>query len=232
MSDEMTEPMDSAPLGDAQEPSSPRRASRLLVLGLLVLVAVLATVTIVLIGHSRLQTTVASNGQDTTAPSLGLTPQGFNGESSKSGATAVADIAANLATSALSFTPQTFDSNVAAAKRTMTIGMQGSYERLLTAHGTRRVVVGDGVTITTSVVHESNDPKKQAYLGVVSLTPTQGEFLMMVQGIATIVGSSHEQVTPFMLDVTVQRIGTTWLIDGIKTCQAPIKPGQAFCSAI
>ncbi|HWU31277.1 MAG TPA: hypothetical protein VN108_00310 [Marmoricola sp.] len=211
--------------------SSPKRAPRLLVLGLLVLVGLLATITIVLIEHARLQTAVASNGQDTSTSSLGLTSQGFDTPTAGT-SNAVADIAARLATNALSFAPQSFDAKVAEAKSHMTIAMQASYQRLLTAHNTRKVVVIGGVTIKTTVVHDSNDPKKQAYLGVVSLTPTQGEFLMMVQGVATVTGSTREAVTPLMLDVTVQRIGNAWLLEDIKTCQAPTRAGQTFCSAI
>ncbi|MGN6162863.1 MAG: hypothetical protein ACTHOG_14325 [Marmoricola sp.] len=186
------------------------------ILTILVVVGALALTAIVFVARDRLRTTVASDGQDTAGSSLGLTPHGFvHPSSATTTAEPVAEIAATLMTRAFSFTPSGFDAEVAAAKKSMNASMQQRYSLQLQQQNTRALVTG-GMSVTTSVVHYKGDPKAYAYLGVVSLTQTSGEFLMLFQRSTTIRGSKQAQVSPFMLDVTVVKIGSTWVLSDVQ----------------
>lgn len=192
-------------------------SSQAAVLAVLVLVGVLALTAIVFVARDRLNSTIASDGQDTSTATLGLTPQGFVG-SSRATVTAnpVALIAANLMAKSISFTPQDFDKQVAAAKQLMSVSMQQRYDVQLKQQNTRALVVGGGMTVTTSLVHYKGLASGYAYLGVVSLTQTSGEFLMLMQRATTTASSKQAQVTPFMLDVTVAKIGNTWILSDVQ----------------
>jgi cytoskeletal protein RodZ len=192
-------------------------SSQIAVWAVLALVGVLALTAIIFIARDRLDSTIASDGQDTSAVTLGLTQQGFTESThSTGGATPVALIAANLMSKAFSFTPQGFDKQVAAAKQMMNVAMQQRYAVQLKQQNTRARVVGGGMTVTTSLVHYKSLASGYPYLGVVSLTPTSGEFLMLFQRATTAAGSKQTQVTPFMLDVTVAKIGNTWILSDVQ----------------
>jgi len=186
------------------------------VLAILVVVGALALTAVIFVINNRLNTTVASDGQDTATVNLGLTQQGFLGSATPSRPTTpVAEIAADLMEKAFSFTPSGFDAQVAAAKKSMNASMQQRYSLQLTQQNTRALVTG-GMVVTTSLAHYKGDPKNYAYLGVVSLTPTSGEFLMLFQRATTTPGSKQAQVSPFMLDVTVAKIGSTWVLSDVQ----------------
>lgn len=193
---------------------SPTPISQLSILAILVVVGALALTTVILIARDRLQSTTSSEGQDTSARALGLTAQGFSGASGRAAAP-VAEIAAQLAIQSSTFTPGHFDEQVAAAKKRMSVSEQGQYAQLLSKENIRALVTG-GVRITTSLVHFGGDPKKYAYLGVVSLTATSGEFVMVLQQTATLAGSKRAQVTPLMVDVTLGKIGNTWVLSDVQ----------------
>ncbi|MGN6722855.1 MAG: hypothetical protein ACTHJM_09595 [Marmoricola sp.] len=199
---------------DVSKPRQPNSISQLSILGILVLVGALALTAVILIAHDRLQSTTSSEGQDTSARALGLTAQGFKGASDRSGSP-IAEIAAQLAIQSSTFTPGQFDEQVAAAKKRMSVAEQGQYAQLL-AKENIRALVKSGVKITTSLVHFGGDPKKYAYLGVVSLTETSGEFVMVLQQTATIAGSKRTQVTPLLVDVTLGKIGNTWVLSDVQ----------------
>ncbi|GAC1530573.1 MAG: hypothetical protein NVS3B1_23040 [Marmoricola sp.] len=191
--------------------------SQVAVLAVLVLVGVLALTAIIFIARDRLESTIASDGQDTSAATLGLTQQGFVEAPHTTGsATPIALIAANLMSKSFSFTPLGFDKQVAAAKQVMNVAMQQRYAVQLKQQNTRALVVGGGMTVTTSLVHYKSLASGYPYLGVVSLTPTSGEFLMLFQRATTAAGSKQTQVTPFMLDVTVAKIGSTWILSDVQ----------------
>lgn len=203
--------MPSAP-EDAELKAPPSAISQIAILGIIVLVGALALTAVILIARDRLQTTVASDGQDMSGASLGLTAEGFRGASMNG---PVAEIAASLAMKAATFTPKGFDAEVAAAKKLMSVSEQRQYAQLIAQQNIRALVTG-GMTITTSLVHLGGDPKKYAYLGVVSLTQTSGEFVMVLQRTTTLAGSRHAEVTPLLVDVTVAKIGNTWVLSDVE----------------
>ena len=191
-------------------------ASQLSILGILVVVGVLAAVAVVLIAQDRLRSTTSSSGQDLSSQALGLTATGFRGPVASTHATGpVAEIAVDLATKSSTFTPAHFDAEVAAAKKLMSVPEQAQYTHLLASENIRALVTG-GMTITTSLVHYRGNPKDYAYLGVVSLTQTSGEFVMVLQQTATLAGSKRKQVTPLLVDVTVAKIGDTWVLSDVQ----------------
>lgn len=196
------------------KPRRPKMLPQLSILGILVVVGALALTTVILIARNRLQSTTSSDGQDTSSRTLGLTAAGFTGRGGR-GSEAVAEIAAELATRSSTFTPGHFDEQVAAAKQRMSVAQQGQYAQLLAREHIRALVTG-GMSIRTSLVHFGGDPKKYAFLGVVSLTATSGEFVMVLQQTATIAGSKRTQVTPLMVDVTLAKIGNTWVLSDIQ----------------
>jgi hypothetical protein len=166
------------------------------------------------VARDRLDSAIATDGQDMSQPTLGLTDQGFVGVT-PANPEAVAQIAATLMTKAFSFTPKGFDAEVAAAKKSMNASMQQRYATQLQQQNTRALVTS-GMRVTTSLVHYKGDVAKYAYLGVVSLSKTSGEFLMLFQRATTAAGSRREQVAPFMLDVTVAKIGNTWILSDVE----------------
>lgn len=200
---------------DEAKTRQPNAISQVAIIGIIVLVGVLALTAVVLVARDRLHTTVATDGQDMSTVSLGLTAQGFSGTNTGADRSSVAEIAAGLATKVATFTPAGFDAEVAAAKKLMSVGEQHQYEQLLAQQNIRRLVTG-GMTISTSLVHYGGDPKKYAYLGVVSLTQTSGEFVMVLQRTTTLAGSKRAQITPLMVDVTVARIGNTWVLSDVQ----------------
>jgi hypothetical protein len=204
-------------MSDEETLQAPRSAARspIAVLALIVVVGLLALAAVVFVVRDRLDTAIASDGQDTAPASLGLTAQGFAGSGTNATEGPVAEIAAGLMARAFSFTPRGFDAEVAAAKKSMNASMQQRYALQLKQQNTRALVTG-GMSVTTSLVHYKGDPKGYAYLGVVSLTPTSGEFLILFQRSTTTRASKQAQVSPFMLDVTVVRIGSTWVLSDVQ----------------
>ena len=193
------------------------RASQIAVLAILLLVGALALTAIIFIAHDRLDSPIASDGQDASAATLGLTAQGFATPSAKTRASLpVALIAADLMAKSFSFTPQAFDQQVAAAKKVMSVAMQQRYAVQLKQQNTRALVVGGKMTVATSLVRYKGLAAGYPYIGVVSLTQTSGEFLMLFQRATTAVGSKQAQVSPFMLDVTVAKIGNTWILSDVQ----------------
>jgi len=180
--------------------------------GVLTVMAVLTVVAFFSIRHMRLQDTIASNGQETSATALGLSAQGFDQQASKG---SVADIAASLVVKAFSFTPEDFDATVAAARNTMTSSMQKAYDDQLKDQKTRKLVVKDGLNLTMSVVHEGGKSTNPALMGVVSLTSNRGEFEILFQASSTTAGSKKAQIQPYLFDVTVEKIGSTWKLSRI-----------------
>lgn len=200
-----------------QAPERGSLTSQAAALAVLLVVGILALTAIVFVARDRLDSTIASDGQDTSAATLGLTQQGFVESTRRPpAATPVALIAANLMAKSFSFTPRDFDKQVAAAKQVMNVAMQQRYAAQLEQQNTRALVVGRGVTVTTTLVHYKGLASGFAYLGVVSLTQTSGEFLMLFQRATTAAGSKQAQVAPFMLDVTVAKIGNTWVLSDVQ----------------
>lgn len=209
------------PAVDTAEPTNERASvvAQGVVLGILVLVGALALTAIVLVAHARLSTTTATDGQDMSLLNRGLIGSGFGSTSPTQtalGQGPVADIAAALVAKSFSFTPDKFDQQVAAAKQLMTAGMQQQYTQQLATQQTQKAV-RLGLTVKTTLVHLNNDPSKIAFIGVTSLTATSGEFLIYMQRAVTRTGSSQEQVTQFVLDVTVARIGNSWMLSSVQT---------------
>jgi hypothetical protein len=204
---------------EALTESTPRRAAsagRLTLLAIIVVIGALTLTAVIFVVRDRLHSTIASNSADTSSATLGLTADGYLRAGAPQGKTTpVAEIAADLLAKAFTFTPKDFDAQVAAAKKSMTVTMQQQYAQQLSQQSTRALVTG-GLSMTTTLVHYKGDAKNYAYLGVVSLTETSGEFLMLFQRSTTTSGSRQAQVTPFMLDVTVGRIGNTWMLSAVK----------------
>lgn len=202
----------------SDEPT-PRRAAttgQLTLLAIIVVIGALALTAVIFVVHDRLQSTIASNSADTSATTLGLTPDGYLRAGAPTPSTPpVAEVAADLLAKAFTFTPKGFDTQVAAAKKSMTVAMQQQYAQQLSQQSTRALVTG-GLSMTTTLVHYKGSAKNYAYLGVVSLTETSGEFLMLFQRSTTTAGSRQAQVTPFMLDVTVAKLGNTWMLSAVK----------------
>lgn len=201
----------------AEETTEPQagRTSQLAILAILALVGLLALTAIIFIARDRLNSTIAGDGQDTSTATLGLSPQGFLAPSTATGKP-VALVAADLMAKSFSFSPQGFDQQVAAAKKVMSVAMQQRYDVELKQQNTRAMVVGGRMTVTTSLVHYKGLASGYPYLGVVSLTQTSGEFVMLFQRATTAAGSKQTQVTPFMLDVTVAKIGNTWILSDVQ----------------
>lgn len=188
-------------------------------LGVLSAVAVLAIATIVLISVSRLSNTTASNGQDMSDLNRGLIGAGFGNTSAAQtakGQGPVADIAVNLVSQAFSFSPGDFDKQVAAAEALMGASMKQQYVTTIKDQQLQ-AAINDGIIVTTSLLHLNNDPKQVGLIGVESVTSTHGRFLMYMQRQATTKGSTQAQATVFLLDVTVDRIGNTWILSDVKT---------------
>lgn len=196
-----------------------QQTSRLAVLGVLAVVGALAIATIVLIAMPRLSNTTASNGQDMSDLNRGLIGSGFGSTSpaqTASGQGPVADIAVGLVARAFSFTSADFDKQVAAAEATMTVSMKQKYTQTLKQEQTQQAIAL-GLTVTTSLMHLNNDPKQVGFVGVRSLTATKGEFVMYMQRQTTTAGSNQAQATAFLLDVTVVKIGNTWVLSDVGT---------------
>lgn len=212
-----TESTSESTSGDSAPDERGAAVSQIAILAIMIVVGLLAAVAAVFVVHHRLTTEIASDGQDTSASNLGLSAQGFLGTPAQGTqkSTPVAQIAATLMAKAFSFTPQGFDAQVAAAKKSMNASMQQRYSLQL-QHQNTRALVTSGMTVTTSLVHYKGVAKNYAYLGVVSLTETEGEFLMLFQRSTTRSGSRQAQVTPFMLDVTVTKIGNTWVLSDVQ----------------